>query len=702
MEGAGGELAAGGREAETLAVLSLLKGLGLEQRASERLERRWSRVLDGPPRTVWKPAAARRELLRAAALLETQLAGAAPPDETLLARTLRAIDDQHPVANAALGFSRFRGTWMAPERAAAERGRERLAEDRRWANALAFEVELSPSELPPLAELDLGAIRRASARGVSLHGQLSEARLRRILTEALRAAALSYAATTGRRTFPRFARADYLIVPGNRFERTLDEAEEHGGIDPRDRAAFRDHDSFDDSRGWYTYRWHDEAALESLILFDQSRGWLGWSAQPTLVAGHVNWRALSQLGTLLPHLSWREEPGRTSSSLPKTEHESSFWRSSSRSLYGTRRFLATLAEHGEDPPWARSMVNEVGKIQDVDLLKTTLVAEYLLEIGDFSDLLHETSGKTWRVEAFEEALGKGLAEFESEWRGWLLRSGTGLLQRLGSGKEKVDPLQAPLLARIRGARRAALGRASSPEVWLDADLSLGAHLHAAYLARHPDQQAVWPEAHEEYADRDGFTPAGAWAGNHSVIYVGDPPDAVENWMATFFHRLPLLDPGLLGIGLGAEGEVVVGDVLSLVAPVVEETWIVWPPDGARNVPLASYPELPPPVPGRRTAELGYPVTLQIHGRDVAPGARFELELRRGGLGGRPVASYVSTPTRPLNESLTPPGAFCLLPEEHLDPRTRYTVVARRVTPAPRELVWSFETGSSGSARGTGR
>ncbi len=37
------------------------------------------------------------------------------------------------------------------------------------------------------------------------------------------------------------------------------------------------------------------------------------------------------------------------------------------------------------------------------------------------------------------------------------------------------------------------------------------------LNLHPEQLAMWPEAHEEFPDKEGFTTEGAWAGGNSVI-----------------------------------------------------------------------------------------------------------------------------------------------------------------------------------------
>ncbi|MFM7148727.1 MAG: CAP domain-containing protein, partial [Gemmataceae bacterium] len=77
-------------------------------------------------------------------------------------------------------------------------------------------------------------------------------------------------------------------------------------------------------------------------------------------------------------------------------------------------------------------------------------------------------------------------------------------------------------------------------------------LHAEYVARNIDHPAVEGLGiHEENPDLPGATQEGHTAGNNSVIAVlSDPLDSVDGWIATLYHRLPLLDPTLKKIGYG--------------------------------------------------------------------------------------------------------------------------------------------------------
>jgi hypothetical protein len=160
-------------------------------------------------------------------------------------------------------------------------------------------------------------------------------------------------------------------------------------------------------------------------------------------------------------------------------------------------------------------------------------------------------------------------------------------------------------------------------------------------------------------------------------------------MGTFYHRLPLLDPGLLRIGWGLEGGYACLDAGSMVGRTsVPETTVCWPADGQTGVPLAFQPELPNPVPGEDQASWGYPITLQLFAfpRDVVPVVR-EMTLTEAG--GAAVDCWFTGPERPLNPELGPAAAWCLIPKARLKPGTRYQVQALL---ADRTVSWSFVTG----------
>jgi uncharacterized protein YkwD len=105
-----------------------------------------------------------------------------------------------------------------------------------------------------------------------------------------------------------------------------------------------------------------------------------------------------------------------------------------------------------------------------------------------------------------------------------------------------------ILARVNAVRKAA----GLSLVRLDDELSSGCQSHARYLSLNAKRPAGNGLAvHRENADLPGATPAGAKAAEKSVIAVVlDPQACVDGWMATLYHRIPILAPNLERVGFG--------------------------------------------------------------------------------------------------------------------------------------------------------
>jgi uncharacterized protein YkwD len=112
----------------------------------------------------------------------------------------------------------------------------------------------------------------------------------------------------------------------------------------------------------------------------------------------------------------------------------------------------------------------------------------------------------------------------------------------------ADDLEAKIVARVNAVRQAA----GLSLVRLDTELSRGCQAHARYLAlneNRPDGQGL--AVHRENAELPGATPEGARAAKESVIAtLLDPPSCVEGWMATLYHRIPVLAPNVERVGFG--------------------------------------------------------------------------------------------------------------------------------------------------------
>ncbi len=179
--------------------------------------------------------------------------------------------------------------------------------------------------------------------------------------------------------------------------------------------------------------------------------------------------------------------------------------------------------------------------------------------------------------------------------------------------------------------------------------SRGDYLHARYVAKNFGKQIaahnnLGIEMHIEDPSKPWYSVEGAAAGRASdVDEMWDPRGmaalswAIDNWMQSPFHRMPILNPHLHSVGYGydCEGGVCIaalnvnGDVdpiLSTAAPFAKP--IVYPPNGA-SIDINSFDgEWPDPLtscPGY-SLPAGYPITIQF-GSMVNPGAT-SVSLKR--------------------------------------------------------------------------
>ena len=665
-----------------------------------RLAVSWKRALAAarPGRTARAELARRIE--RELPALASELARLEGERRLALARCLLTLDAGQPEANAALGRERDdEGEWLTPEARAWREGGRRLAALEREARALAFDCEEEESTNATL--LALGGGRALRACGVELHSTLPPATLERVLTQTLRAMSFSHALAGGPLEPAPVTGRFVLLDTEAAFERALEESLGAHGINPAladvvRRQRFR---SYHDARGWRTVRWRPEAEFAAILLWDLSPAWLGIDTQPCLTSGHLNLVCLRLLGTSVPHVAWMEtstaDGAERSSSGMRDVVRESLWRCARRSFIGCRSWLVRAVRAGTDPSWTRAMVDHGGKITGEALLKTTLACQLLHVEGRFHELCEETRAQRDVPAAMERALGETLPAFEARWRRWLdPERPPSVLERLAADAEPAGetPFAAALLALSQARANAHKGTVLEiPLVEHDEELARGAAAHARYLALNPEQRSAWPAAHEEYPGRPGYDVEGARAGANALISLESTPElAVQRWLATFYHRLPLLHPGLFGVGFAREAGVVVADVNSLVLDPWADHVALWPMPDALDVPRAFEPELPNPVPGSDMATLGYPVTVQLFFVEDVEHVTLELELWTGAPeGGKRVRCHVLSPDAQLFPELAPHLAWGLIPEQALAPRTSYTAVARWLG---KTRTWSFTTG----------
>src|SRR6185295_5218248 len=117
-----------------------------------------------------------------------------------------------------------------------------------------------------------------------------------------------------------------------------------------------------------------------------------------------------------------------------------------------------------------------------------------------------------------------------------------VLQTADADTEKV-------LERINLHRKAA----GLDPVAIDPALSKGCVAHAEYLVKnvdHPSTQGLG--LHSEDPKLPGYSKEGERAGKGSVIFLGlGGSEAVDGWMGSLLHRIPLLQSRLRKIGYGA-------------------------------------------------------------------------------------------------------------------------------------------------------
>jgi uncharacterized protein YkwD len=250
--------------------------------------------------------------------------------------------------------------------------------------------------------------------------------------------------------------------------------------------------------------------------------------------------------------------------------------------------------------------------------------------------------------------------------------------------------------------------AGLPAVVLDAQLSKGCRAHARYLSLnlgHPSTEGL--KAHDENLDLPGASAEGRKAGMASDIAIGDhdPLQGIEAWMATLYHRVPILEPNLKSIGYGCararrHGWITVMNVGTGRERVVRPRAVFYPAPDQTGVPL-NFPfsgEEPNPIPDDATGKAGYPVTAFFP--ENAPLKSSSAVLTDGA--GREVPVWFSSPEVPANLKYPKHqgNTICLISKEPLRPNTTYGVLLRgQLGGQGWQKEWRFTTGGVGPVVG---
>jgi hypothetical protein len=136
-------------------------------------------------------------------------------------------------------------------------------------------------------------------------------------------------------------------------------------------------------------------------------------------------------------------------------------------------------------------------------------------------------------------------------------------------------------------------------VTADATQTRGCEVHVAYLQSAARVMGRPVLSHEEDPAIPGYSEEGNEAGINSVLSLGEPTsaDAINGWLDTLYHRLPLIDPGLRTVGVAyADGIACVQYRPGTMNSVTSAHPILWPiADGRDTNPIFGGSESPCPT-----------------------------------------------------------------------------------------------------------
>lgn len=267
---------------------------------------------------------------------------------------------------------------------------------------------------------------------------------------------------------------------------------------------------------------------------------------------------------------------------------------------------------------------------------------------------------------------------------------------VGAGPRDLD---AVALDRLNAYRKLA----SLPPVTLDPALSGPCRAHADYLSKNFDAAfAGQINVHDEDPKLPGYSEVGRKAARASVVSQsrggGDPLLGLDVWLASFYHRVPLLDPGLTRVGIAslrqADGGcfVIVDTKTGKSRP--KDDWIVtYPVNKQRQVPCVfcmGFPEVPNPLPRNGASkDAGHPITVSFFmDKPALTGVTGVLKDEDG----KEIPVWLSSPEKPAVKNYGS-NTICLIPRAPLQPNSTYTVtVAAQFRGKRWTDTWKFTTG----------
>lgn len=224
--------------------------------------------------------------------------------------------------------------------------------------------------------------------------------------------------------------------------------------------------------------------------------------------------------------------------------------------------------------------------------------------------------------------------------------------------------------------------------WVGADpalqkatLNLAAQAHAAYVSAHDAQyQSSGLSPHKQSADwQEGFTAVNfgercqvaGYSGscNWEVItWVSQPEAAIDGWMDTLYHRVPLIHPNTSEFGYGMSLTSPACDVMDgAFGPTANTEPARWPLPGMKGVSTSwnGYESPQPPLPAGEAYPSGPIVTITFRQED----SKELIEATLADPSGTLVPVQVQSPQ---NDSWLS-DTWCLYAFSPLQPQTTYSV-----------------------------
>ncbi|MCB0062056.1 MAG: hypothetical protein KDE19_08075, partial [Caldilineaceae bacterium] len=224
---------------------------------------------------------------------------------------------------------------------------------------------------------------------------------------------------------------------------------------------------------------------------------------------------------------------------------------------------------------------------------------------------------------------------------------------------------------------------TDPSAW-----TYGAHGEVQGL---PFFTGQWPK------DRIVVTGYPWWGGAEVIHGYGDPVASIDGWIATVYHRFPILEPYNHYAGYANHaGAPVQADILDFGAgPMSKGVWmpatpfpLAYPINGQIEIPTGwNGSELPNPLPPGTQGPVGYPFTLQaIGGKMRIMTAALRTE------------SGEVVPTFPNPSDCAAGRCLALIAVEPLQPQVTYIAsAAGDISGIPFASEWHFTTGAESMA-----